>query len=73
MRYEYRVDTDTLKKIMIDKKIKNITDFSKKSNISRNTLSKVLKGEVRPSLDVMDKITDTLDLPPELAGSIFFC
>lgn len=72
MDYEYKVDSDALKKIMIDKKIKNITEFSLKSGVNRNTLSKILKNDGRPSSDVMDKIVNTLELSPENAGAIFF-
>ena len=72
MDYEYNVNGNEIKKIMIDKDIKSITEFSRKSGVNRNTLSKVLNNESRPSSDVMFKIAITLELTPEMAGTIFF-
>lgn len=68
----YRMDTNAIKKIMIDRNIKSITELSKKSGIGRNTLTKVLNGQMQPSSDTMEKLVYTLKIPPEKAGKIFF-
>lgn len=68
----YRTDVIALKKILIDLRLEKISDLSKASNINRNTLSKILREEIQPSADVMDKLVHTLKLTPEHAGSIFF-
>lgn len=68
----YSVDTVELKKAMAEKEINNIEEFSQKSGVGRDTLSGVVKGKIRPSTAVMDKIATTLELEPERAGRIFF-
>lgn len=68
----YRTDTNEIKKIMIDRDIKSITELSEKSGIGRNTLAKVLNGQIQPSSDTMEKLVYTLKIPPEKAGKIFF-
>ena len=61
-----------LKKIMIDKGLEKIVDLSDASTVDRNTLSKVLSGDMKPSTTVIEKLMYALDIPPERAGVIFF-
>ena len=69
---EYRVDVIELKKIMVEQGMEKIIDLSKASTIDRNTLSKVLNGDIKPSTTAIEKLMDTLKIPPEKAGVIFF-
>lgn len=71
MYKEYSVDVPTLKKVLIDKNLDRIRDFSKASGVNRITISAILNG-YKPSSETMYKIANTLDLTPELAGKIFF-
>lgn len=68
----YIVDTVALKKLLIDKKIDSISEFAEISGVGRDTLSGILKGTIRPSTAVMDKIIIALELEPAAAGLIFF-
>ena len=68
----YKVDIVELKKIMVEKKLEKIIDLSSASTVDRNTLSKVLNGDVKPSTTVIEKLMATLQIPPERAGAIFF-
>ncbi len=68
----YKVDIVELKKIMAEKKLEKIIDLSSASTVDRNTLSKVLNGDVKPSTTVIEKLMATLQIPPERTGSIFF-
>lgn len=68
----YTTDKDAIRKIMIDKGIRTVSELSKLSGINRNTLGKVLNGEIQPSADVMYKLVSCLDISPEEAGNIFF-
>ena len=70
MRYE--VDTIALRKLMVEKNIKTIGELAEKSGIGRDTASGVLKGLIRPSTAVMEKIMTALDMTPPEAGNIFF-
>ena len=65
-------DVATIKKLMIDRNIKNIKELSEKSGVNRNTLAKVLNGSAQPSADVMEKLVICLDIEPQAAGQIFF-
>lgn len=71
MRY-YVTDTIELKKLMVEKGLDKIIDLSSASGVDRNTLSKVIGGEIQPSSTVMDKLAKALDMEPERAGNIFF-
>lgn len=71
MARTYRTDNIEIRKLMIEKGIDTIVDLSEKTGINRNTLSKVVNGEIQPSSDVMDKLVSVLDIPPEKAGYIF--
>lgn len=68
----YMVDTEELEIRMIRKKIRNRNELSRISGINRNTISKILNGEIRPSTTVMEKLISTLDIEEEEAGKIFF-
>lgn len=72
MRHLYCVDIIALRKLMIDKGIDTIKDLSNKSGVDRNALSKILKGEIRPSATAMDGISMALEMNPETTGKIFF-
>lgn len=69
---KYFADYVAIKKIMIDKGIKTISELAAKSKINRNTLGKVLNGELQPSADVMYKLVSCLEISPIDAGVIFF-
>lgn len=66
------VDTVALRKVMVEKNIRSIEEFSKKSGVNRNTLSEVVNAKSRPSASVMDRIVVALEMSPEMAGRIFF-
>ena len=68
----YRVDTIELKKVMIEKGIESFSDLAEKSGVGRDTISGVVRGLIRPSTAVMDKIIAALELEPSKAGAIFF-
>lgn len=71
MRF-YVTDIIELKKLMVEKRLDKIIDLSMVSGVDRNTLSKVVGGEIQPSSTVMDKLVKTLEMEPEKAGQIFF-
>lgn len=68
----YSVNVIELKKIMVEKGLDKIVDLSKAANIDRNTLSRILNGETKPSTIVIEKLMFTLEISPEAAGLIFF-
>lgn len=68
----YKTDVIEIKKIMVEKGFDTIKSLSSKAGIDRNTLGKILSGEVQPSSEVMDKLVFTLKIPPNKAGMIFF-
>lgn len=68
----YRTDVIRLKKLMVDKGLEKIVDLSDASGVDRNTLSKVISGEIQPSSAVMDKLVAALEMEPKIAGEIFF-
>lgn len=68
----YSVDTIALKKIMVEKGIETFGDLAEKSGVGRDTISGVVRGLIRPSTAVMDKIIIALELEPVEAGAIFF-
>ncbi len=69
---QYQVDTIALKKLMVEQGLERITDLSKASSVDRNTLSKVLNGNVKPSTTVIEKLMVALNISSDLAGKIFF-
>lgn len=68
----YTVDVIELRKAMADAEIFTFLELSEKSGVDRNTVSKVVKGTIRPSTAVMEKIATALNLNPSKAGEIFF-
>lgn len=68
----YEVDVVELKKIMVEQKLDKIVDLAAASTVDRNTLSKVISGDVKPSTTVIEKLMIALNIPPEKAGPIFF-
>lgn len=69
---KYRVDIVELKKIMVEQNLDKIIDLSAASAVDRNTLSKVINEDVKPSTNVIEKLMSALHIPPERAGAIFF-
>lgn len=67
----YKTDVIELKKAMVEAGLDKLIELSEASTIDRNTLSKVVNGEVQPSSNVMDKLVFSLKLTPERAGNIF--
>lgn len=72
LKSQYRVDVIELKKIMVEKGLDKIVDLSSASTVDRNTLSKILAEEIKPSTTVIEKLMTALDIPSEKAGVIFF-
>lgn len=68
----YKTDIIELKKLMVEKGLDKIVDLSSVSGIDRNTLARVVGGEMQPSSLVMDRLVSALDIEPEKAGKIFF-
>lgn len=69
---KYKVDIIELKKIMVEQNLDKIIDLSAASTVDRNTLSKVLNEDAKPSTTVIEKLMSALHIPPERAGAIFF-
>lgn len=72
MEQKYRVDIIELKKIMVEQGLEKIIDLSAASNVDRNTISKIMNEEIKPSTAVIEKLMIALKIPPEKAGIIFF-
>lgn len=68
----YKTDIIELKKAMIEAGLDKIIDLAEASGVDRNTISKILSGEIQPSSNVMERFVIALRLPPERAGLIFF-
>ncbi len=69
---KYRVDVVELKKIMVEQNLDKIVDLSAASTVDRNTLSKVINEDIKPSTTVIEKLMSALHIQPERAGTIFF-
>lgn len=69
---KYRVDVVELKKIMVEQNLDKIIDLSAASTVNRNTLSKVINEDIKPSTTVIEKLMSALHIQPERAGAIFF-
>jgi transcriptional regulator with XRE-family HTH domain len=72
MAREFKTDTKELRKMMIEFGYGTIVELSEASGVNRNTLGKVVNGEIQPSADVMYKLAKTLKMSPEKAGTTFF-
>ena len=68
----YKTDIIELKKAMIEAGLDKIIDLAEASGVDRNTISKILSGEIQPSSNVMERFVIALSLSPERAGRIFF-
>lgn len=69
---QYKVDTIRLKKKMVEQRLEKLTDLSEASTIDRNTLSKVVNGDHKPSSAVIEKLMIALHIESMEAGEIFF-
>lgn len=67
-----KTDTIELKKAMIEKGFNTNISLANASGINRDTLGKVLNGQIQPSYEVMNKLITTLELSETKAGRIFF-
>lgn len=72
LKQKYKVDVVELKKIMVEQNLDKIIDLSAASTVDRNTLSKIISGDIKPSTTVIEKLMSTLHISPEKAGTIFF-
>lgn len=68
----FRTDTKELRKAMVEVGIGTIKELSEKSGVNRNTIGKVLDGEIQPSADVMYRLAKALKMSPNKAGITFF-
>ena len=66
------IDTDALRKRMVDCGYYSMTALAKASRISTRTIVSVMKNETRPAKTTIDRLVDALKLQPEEAGAIFF-
>lgn len=72
MEKSYKCNTIELRKIMLERGFLTVNSLSTTSGICRNTLGKVLKGNLQPSSDTMYRLVETLSIAPQRAGEIFF-
>lgn len=72
MARNFKTNVIELKKLMVEHGLEKTTDLSEASGVDRNTLAKVLSGEIQPSSMVMDKLAYTLKMNSKTAGEIFF-
>lgn len=68
----YSVNTIELKKLMIEQGFDTISELSEAAGVSRDTVSGVVNGKIRPSTAVMEKLMIALNMKPKDAGVIFF-
>lgn len=68
----YTVDTKELKHLMVDAGFSTIEALAEASNVNRNTLSDILKGNTYPSSIVMHKLANALNMTSEVCGKVFF-
>ena len=67
LEQNYKVDIVELKKIMVEQNLDKIIDLSIDSTVDRNTLTKIINGDAKPSTTVIEKLMSTLHIPPEKA------
>ena len=67
-----KTDIVALKKLMVEKDIKTISELSKKTKVNRGTLASILSGKTQPSSSTMCALVSALDISSENAGAIFF-
>ncbi len=68
----YTVDTQELRKAMIDAKLVTVVSLAEASGVDRNTISAVLNGKTKPSAPVIERLAAVLSLTGEDIGRIFF-
>ena len=68
----YGVDSQELRKVMIDANINTIVGLADASGVDRNTISAILNDKAKPSASVIEKIAVALSLSGEDIGRIFF-
>lgn len=68
----FSTDTVELRKLMVENGFYTISSLSKRAEINRNTLGKILDGSIQPSADVMYKLVIALNMTPNNAGEVFF-
>ena len=68
----YGVDSQELRKAMIDADIITITALAEVSGVDRNTIGAILNDKTRPNATVIEKIAGALSLSGEDIGRIFF-
>lgn len=72
MKRHFKTDIKTIRILMVKKDFDTIGKFAEASGVDRNTVSKILNGEIQPSSLAMDRIVSCLEIKPEVAGMIFF-
>lgn len=68
----YVVNTIELRKAMASCEINTAVELAAVAGIDRNTAGGILRGDIRPSSIVIEKIANALSLPEEMIGRIFF-
>lgn len=68
----YGVDSQELRKAMIDANIPTIIALAEASGVDRNTIGAILNDKTKPSASVIEKIAAALSLSGEDIGRIFF-
>lgn len=68
----YEIDVIELKKIIIERHIKSISQLSSICGINRHTLGRILNKGFKPNADTMYKLVDGLNMSPSQARNIFF-
>ena len=68
----YGVDSQELRKAMIDADITTIVALAEASGVDRNTIGAILNDKTKPSASVIEKISGALSLSGEDIGRIFF-
>lgn len=68
----YCVDTQELRKAMIDANLPTAVSLAEASGVDRNTIGLILNGKSKPSASVIEKLARALVLDGEGIGRIFF-
>ncbi len=68
----YVVDTIELRKAMAESGYTTIGKLAEESRVDRNTIGGILSGKIRPSSNIIEKVSHTLNLDGEDVGRIFF-
>ncbi|MBR0380858.1 MAG: helix-turn-helix transcriptional regulator [Eubacterium sp.] len=68
----YGIDSNELRKAMIDADIHTIVDLASCSGVDRNTIGAILNNKAKPSASVIEKLAKALSLSGEDIGRIFF-